>query len=293
MATQDGKGKIHGKLNNTVYRVSGDKQIVQIMPAGVKQTQATKLNALEFGLASTQAKAIRYMLRQIYEECDGQMYRRFTTVIAACIRTSQKEIGDRDLHDADLDPLIGFQFNSHALFEKLITVKPVLDRTADGQFKFSLPLLNPMKDIKYPPGDTRTNPSFVIAAMAFHLRDEYMQVVDHATFDFDNLDHNVEISWTSSRRMPKGSFMIITFSLRYTSSNWLNQRIPTTDKHFYPTIVLDAFHVTEEIAAAQRNNSTFDEPLDEKIPLFSNTAHILKDIAQFRERAAKAKRVRK
>src|SRR3546814_7717000 len=66
MATQDKNGKIRGKINNIVYRELGDKQVMQIAPARVRQTYATKLNAMEFGLASTQAKVLRNVFRGAY-----------------------------------------------------------------------------------------------------------------------------------------------------------------------------------------------------------------------------------
>ncbi|MGK6350848.1 hypothetical protein [Parapedobacter sp. DT-150] len=118
MAIQDKNGKIRGKINNIVYRELGDKQVMQIAPARVKQTYATKLNAMEFGLASAQAKVLRRVFRGVYEEADGKMAARLTAAVAACIRTSEKDIGERNLHDADLDPLKGFKFNADAPFEK-------------------------------------------------------------------------------------------------------------------------------------------------------------------------------
>src|SRR5690606_41388060 len=124
MATQDKNGKIKGKFNNVVYRELDGKQVLQIAPARVKQTYATKLNALEFGLASAQASVLRNFLRRVYEEADGKMAARLTAAVAACIRASAKDIGERDLHDADLDPLKGFSFNTNAPFERLVAVSP-------------------------------------------------------------------------------------------------------------------------------------------------------------------------
>lgn len=44
MATQDKNGKVRGKINNVVYRELSDKQVMQIVPTRVRQTDATKLS---------------------------------------------------------------------------------------------------------------------------------------------------------------------------------------------------------------------------------------------------------
>src|SRR5690606_34082354 len=198
MATQDKNGKIRGKINNIVYRELGDKQVLQIAPARVRQTYATKLNALEFGLASAQAKVIRNFFSGLYEEADGKMAARLTAAVAACIRTSEKDIGERNLHDANLGPLKGFEFNTDAPFEKRIAVHPSFRVLPNGRFEFGLPRFNVMNDIHYPPGNVRYHPSFLIAITAFHFRDEYARIIDKKVFDFKNIDQEVEIDWSSS-----------------------------------------------------------------------------------------------
>ena len=177
MATQDNKGKVRGKINNVVYRELGDKQVMQIIPARVKQTDATKLAAMEFGLASAQARVIRTVFTTLYEESDGNISGRLNAAVAACLRKSDKEIGEHDLHDALLDPLKGFSFSTHAPFEKLIAVRPTFGVRPNGQVDFALPSFNVMKDIAYPPVDLRYHPGFLIAITAFYFREEYARVI--------------------------------------------------------------------------------------------------------------------
>jgi len=285
MATQDRNGKIKGKINNIVYRELGDKQVLQIAPARVKQTDATKLNALEFGLASTQAKVLRSFLRGVYEEADGKMAARLTASVAACIRTSKRSIGDRNLHDVPLDLLKGFEFNTHAPFEKLVAVKPSFKVFPNGRFEFSLPRFNLMEDIRYPQDGIRHDPSFMIAITAFHFREEYARIIDKEIFDFKNIDQRAEINWSSRRQLPKDAIVIVTFSLRYLSTNWAGRRTQTTDRAFYPTIILEAFHVTEEMATLGKE-AEFTVPTDYIAEFGNNTNDILKDIARFKKKIA-------
>ncbi|GGG85558.1 hypothetical protein GCM10007415_18630 [Parapedobacter pyrenivorans] len=288
MATQDKNGKIRGKINNIVYRELGDKQVMQIAPARVKQTYATKLNSMEFGLVSTQAKVLRDVFSGLYEEADGKMAARLTAAVSTCIRTSEKDIGERNLHDADLAPLKGFEFNTDAPFEKLVAVQPSFRVLPNGQFEFSLPRFNVMEDIRYPSGIVRYHPSFLIAITAFHFREEYSRIIDKKVFDFKNIDQQVNIDWSSSRRLPKGAIVIVTFSLRYLSTNWAGRRVQVTDKAFYPTIILEAFHVTDEMVALGKE-AGFSIPTSYISEFGNNTNQILKDIARFKEKMTKEK----
>lgn len=267
----------------------GDKQVLQIAPARVKQTYATKLNALEFGLASAQAKVFRNFFSGLYEEADGKMAARLTAAVAACIRASERDIGDRNLHDVNLGPLKGFSFNTAAPFEKLVAVRPSFSVGPNGRFEFSLPSFNVMKDIHYPPGYVRYHPSFLIAITAFHFREEYARIIDKEVFDFKNIDQQAEINWSSSRRLPKGAIVIVTFSLRYLSANWAGRRVQITDKAFYPTIILEAFHVTDEMAVLGKK-AGFAISTSYIAEFGNNTNNILKDIQRFKEKMAKKKK---
>lgn len=250
MALRDSDGKISGKINNIVYRGYKNKQVMQIAPTRVKQTLATKLSALEFGLAAVYAKAIRGVFHNIYEEYDGNMVRRLTATIAACIRTSDKEPGDRDLHDADLSPLIGFVFNTDAPFEKLAAVGPKLDIAPNGTIRFQMPPFIPNEDVLFPPNLVRPQGTFGIYVVAFNFVKSLVHVIDYAGFDIEEEEkESRSIDWTCEKSLPKGYIVIVLLSLRYFALNWLGQRAQTTERTFYPTIVLDAFHVTDEMAA--------------------------------------------
>lgn len=160
------------------------------------------------------------------------------------------EPGDRDLHDADLSPLKGFVFNTHAPFEKLVAVGPKLDVAPNGTIRFQLPPFIPLEDVVYPPNLLRPQGTFGIYVVAFNFVDARVQIIDYAGFDIAEDEKEPRpIGWTCEKSLPKGYIVIVLLCLRYFTLNWLGQRTQTTEKDFYPTIVLDAFHVTDETAA--------------------------------------------
>src|SRR5690606_27572750 len=184
MATQGKNGKIKGKINNIVYRQLGNQQVMQIAPTRVKQTYATKLNALEFGVASAHGKILRMIFQKEYEVSDGKMNGRLNAAIGACLRTADRETGERTFHDADLDNLKGFEFNLDAPIASRIAARPICGADADGAFHFHLPPFNASNDIAYPSGDFGMDPKFTISLVAVQFEEEYVQVIDHETFAF-------------------------------------------------------------------------------------------------------------
>lgn len=271
MASRDKNGKIRGKIDNIVYRGYRDKQIMQIAPKRVRQTLSTKLSALEFGLAARQAKFIRDVFHNVYEESDGNMVRRLTATVAACIRTAETEIGERDLHHADLSQLKGFSFNEKAPFEKLVAVSPTLDVAPNGVIQFKLGPFIPSDDITYPPNFFRPNCSFGIFVTAFDFREGNVQIIDCAGFDFTEEDHgHAEINWLCGKLLPEASIVLVVLCLRYFSLNWLGQRTQTTNKDFYPSIILDAFHVTPEMATLGQQD-LLEPPSEDDFSSFGDT----------------------
>ncbi|PPL00414.1 hypothetical protein [Parapedobacter indicus] len=262
---------------------------MQRAPKRVNQTLATKVSALEFGLAAICAKAIREVFHNVYEEYDGYMVRRLTATIAACIRTSDNDAGARDLHDGDLSLLKGFTFNTAAPFERLVAVSPTLEVVHNGTIHFQMPLFIPKEDVVYPSNLLRPNGCFGIYIVAFSFRDGRVHIIDYAGFDVAYDESNPrEINWTCSKRLPKGYIVLVIFGLRYFSLNWLKQRVQTTDKDFYPTIVLDAFHVTDEMATLGIEDN-LEEPSEKNLSgLETIEADSLKrEIAKLKKKAAK------
>src|SRR5690606_21745234 len=110
-----------------------------------------------------------------------------------------------------LTPLKGFSFNTGAPFETLVAVQPSFRVLPNGRFEFSLPPFNVMNDIRYPPSDVRYDPSFLITITAFHFREEYARIIDKNVFDFKNRDQQAKIDWSSSKLLPAGAIVVVTF----------------------------------------------------------------------------------
>ena len=91
MALIDRRGVLHGSVSNMVYRSYRGQQIAQLKPAKVKQTVTSKEAGLEFGLASSTARAIRQAFANVFPGNDGRMSNRLTVAVRKCIASSDKE----------------------------------------------------------------------------------------------------------------------------------------------------------------------------------------------------------
>ncbi|MGK6350847.1 hypothetical protein [Parapedobacter sp. DT-150] len=70
------------------------------------------------------------------------------------------------------------------------------------------------------------------------------------------------------------------------STNWAGKQVQVTDKAFYPTIILEAFHVTDDMATLGKE-AGFATPTGWIAEFGNNTNSILKDINRFKEQTAK------
>ncbi len=144
-------------------------------------------------------------------------------------------------------------------------------------------------DVTYPPGEMNMDPSFTIGLIAIQFEKGHIQIIDHETFAYENLKRQAAIDWECRRQLPAGSIVLVVFSLRYSSSNWVGKQIWTTNRAFFPTIIVDAFHVSEAMAAGG-STANFTPPMEKPIRFGCNISDTLTKIRQFKEKIAKKKK---
>ncbi len=120
MAKQTGLFKFTGKLDNVIgYRRNG-VHFVRSMPETVKQTQATRRAAREFGMASRKGRLIRRAITPYLGRPDGTVVNRLNKALV-------------QLPKGLLQGIEGFSFNRHTRLDKLLPLKPML--MPDGRVK--------------------------------------------------------------------------------------------------------------------------------------------------------------
>lgn len=273
MAINDKKGHVHGKIGPLVYRTSGGQQIVQSQPRKFKQTLATKLTGHEFGLASCTAGLIRRVIQKIIDHADKRMSYRFTGLIRNCLHHIEKPIGERNLHDADLTALRGFQFNLEAPFERVLKKVPVSTVDEQGNIHFELVIANAAKDFAFIQWQNAVNATVKLTSLAFDFSANFVQTLDHQEFEIPE-KKPYTIRYTSRKNLPPGAIVIVLLSLHYHTIGWLADKKPINDPKYNAAGILHAFHATEEMA--RKGDEDLFSPIGTPLDLNDEIRQILK-----------------
>ena len=151
MAKVDKKGMVRGTAGPVVYRGYRGMNIIQGKPRKFKQTSASIRASTEFGLSSTAAAVIRQAFQPAYIHRDGQAVSRSTQLVYRGIRGSLSgSVGQRDLHDADLDSIIGMDFNIKSRVSEVLQVSQRVERDEQGRISVFMGALNAKTDIRVP-----------------------------------------------------------------------------------------------------------------------------------------------
>lgn len=246
MATQDNKGYLRGKVGPVVYRSSKGVRIVQSVPRKFEQSLVNQLNGHEFGMASNLASIMRQVFASTVDCVDSKIMYRLTGIVRNCLHQTEKDIGERDLHDANIEAFKGFELNVNAPFEKTLKKHPVLEVTDRGEIKFSLNLDNPEKDLAMLDKEREVNAVIKVTSIAFNFRKEVIQLIDFVEFPIVR-DKATELNWLSDKNLPEGSFVFVILSLHYTKQGWMGNDTSIVSPEYSSSGIMEAFHVTDEM----------------------------------------------
>lgn len=125
------KGVLRGQVGNVITREIGDLQIMQ-SKAGrkVKKNLKPKQASQEFGQLSRLGSTIRsYFTDRTFAGYDSAMNTRLIQQLKRTFYTDhQADTGARSLLHADLQRLVGFQFNAHSHLQDYMHFDPILQR---------------------------------------------------------------------------------------------------------------------------------------------------------------------
>jgi len=181
MAKVDNKGMVRGTAGPVVYRGYRDMNIIQGKPRKFKQTSESIRASTEFGLSSTTAAVIRNAFQPAYIHRDGEAVSRSTQLVYRGIRGSQSAtVGRRDLHDADLDSIIGMDFNIKSRVSEVLQVSQRVERDEEGRISVFMGALNAKTDIRVPLSISKAVSKYKIrfSLIGFNFRKEYYEYLE-------------------------------------------------------------------------------------------------------------------
>jgi len=249
MAKVDNKGMVHGTAGSVVYRGYRDMNIVQAKPRKFKQTSASIRASTEFGLSSTTAAVIRQAFQPAYIHRDGQAVSRSTQLVYRGIRGSlTASVGQRDLHDADLDSIIGMDFNINSRMSEVLQVSQRLERDEQGRISVFMGSLNAKTDIRVPLSISKAVSKYKIrfSLIGFNFRKEYYEYLE--VKDVELCKHGqLEAQEIPFETQPEADqlLMLSVSLLAYSETRMEEGYVLLNSKEFSPCAIIAAYAAEE------------------------------------------------
>ncbi|WP_207531602.1 hypothetical protein [Desertivirga arenae] len=286
MATIDKKGDIHGSVGPNVYRMWRDIKVIQSKPKRkAKRTLNSKEASLEFGMCSSTARVIREAFSWAYKAYDGGMINRFTKAVRSAVFASSKEVGERDIHDADLSFLKGFQFNNNSPLDKVLKLRPSAELNEENKIIVNLPPIA-KKDIKAPYAEEYGIRLLVIAfdfkervyshIAAKEIRITYNQAFEGGAVVFDET-------------LPKGRLVAVSMSIFGYKPGFGDVMETINTVQWSPGEILNLWQLPKP--AEKETNAVVknDPPPYKNLPMTYQGHFSLAQMAWLRRKAEKAK----
>ena len=249
MAKVDNKGMVRGTAGPVVYRGYRDMNIIQGKPRKFKQTSESIRASTEFGLSSTTAAVIRQAFQPAYIHRDGKAASRSTQLVYRGIRGSVSgSLGRRDLHDADLNSIIGMDFNIRSRISEVLQVSQRVERDAQGRISVFMGALNAKTDIRVPLSISKAVSKYRIrfSLIGFNFRKEYYEYLE--VKDVEVRKHGqLEAQEIRFETQPEADqlLMLSVSLLAYSETRMEEGYVLLNSKEFSPCAIIAAYAAEE------------------------------------------------
>ncbi|MGV3704540.1 MAG: hypothetical protein ACO1NU_04095 [Arcticibacter sp.] len=247
MAIIDHKGAVRGTAGSVVYRRYRNKNIIQGKPRKFKQTPESVRASTEFGLSSSAAAVIRRGFEPAFIFRDGEAVARTTKQVYQALRSSLTgSIGERDLHDADLQQLVGMDFNGNSKLAEVLQIPHELKRDEEGNILVTIGRFHPAKDVKKAAGYAASRYRIRLMAVAFDFRQEYLEYLDMQDVDFKKYDVMPEQTIRLKAQADPGCMVLVSMSLlMYGEMGQTHEYVLLNNKGFSPCAIIAAYPADE------------------------------------------------
>ena len=254
MAVIDSKGYVRGVVGPSVFRRAWDKNIVQARPGKIRQTAPSIESSSEFGLISSTAACIRHAFAPAIRYYDGRAVGRALSAVSGSIRGSAGTVRcQRDLHDGDLNQLVGLEFNRNSLLQDVLRLRAEVERDASGQVRVQLPALDMRRDLRLPESlkskGYRMQVRFLL--IGFNFRENYYEYIDHRELEYRRGEQSEAQTITFEGEVPAGCMLMLSMSVSLYGSNAFDREdVLLNNLQFSPCALIGAWQSEEVIALA-------------------------------------------
>jgi hypothetical protein len=249
MAKVDNKGMVRGTAGSVVYRGYRGMNIIQGKPRKFKQTSRSIRASTEFGLSSTTAAVIRNAFQPAYIHRDGEAVSRSTQLVYRGIRGSLSgSVGQRDLHDADLNSLIGMDFNTNSRLSEVLQVGQRVERDEQGRISVFMGSVNAKTDLRVPLSISKAVSKYRIrfSLIGFNFRQEYFEYLEVKDVEVSKYGQ-LEAQEIRFETQPEADqlLMLSVSLLAYRETRMEEGYVLLNSKEFSPCTIIAAYAAEE------------------------------------------------
>lgn len=236
MAKLNGKF-LRGLIANLIFKKSGNEQIVTSMPDNVRQTTATKMASVIFGLASTLCSFIRdALVNELRMFKDGTMHHRLNALLIPILNNCRDMATDTFTFEADsFHSLTGLELNSHASLTRQLPGKLTVN-VQDGLLNIAMPGGETARKLKFVKGSTACKMIFTVALFRLHegLVGRYAAdqslLIEKKAPDLNGIAFSFEV--------PNDCLCLVTATLEYYSAGQ-----PIHDRNLNCCTIIEAIYI--------------------------------------------------
>ncbi|HTN22029.1 MAG TPA: hypothetical protein VL125_16235 [Pelobium sp.] len=216
------------------------------------------------------------------------MVNRLTGAVLKCIKSSEEKArGERDLHDADLRHLEGFQFNRLCPLNEALKVRPTVELDNSNRLKVDIPAFKDVSDLQSPMYSHHCVLRLMLVAVNF--REDYYEYISYIDIELKNRVLFEGREWYPEEVLPAGSLAFLSVSLHYFGPSGMAEApISLNSKECSPAELLAVFKVP---LRGEENTAESSERIAEatkRFPLNNyRGGEILKDLSKLRQQGEK------
>jgi len=239
-------GFLRGQVGNLVNRKVGNINVIQTKSGRpVKQSQATKDCARDFGVASKAAHNIRFSFTEIHQNLyDSQMINRLNKQVYRALRSNpDQRSGCMSMDHAILKRLIGFQFNEKNHLEDYLYLDPEIHLNQDKQMTIQIPEFDILKTVRM----TKTCHKIIMhfQIKSFNFAQQTSEVIKNIEMEIDVKYDDTIIqakTWTVDCSGSKNNIMLVGFNIHYIIKSGVKEYL-LNDKDFNTAAIIGAFTI--------------------------------------------------
>ena len=230
---------VKGTLGNTVFYYRMEKRCSRIKRSSIKQTEATQVRGINFGIGARAGKGLRNGLERFMPSpTDRSMQSRLSGAIAKWLGLQNAN----ELPPYEEAPYIGdFQFTKSAGFRERFRVPLTVSQPGSNLITVAIDAFTPVQNIKAPAGTASVKLTIAVAGCTLISGEPGGNATHTLNIPYNDVELSAQLMEFIIPVVP-GSLTVTAAKLQYYTSNYGNS-IEIKEPAWMPASIVNARYV--------------------------------------------------